>query len=157
MPIIASLVVVNDHFVMMSVIWFVIGHWAIGPRQLNHEKKTPCNLGDSAIVQACHVHLLLDLTIQKDKGLVDQGREGVEGANADCKLRPDKIWKRTEHRACDWTPLLALKEYGKEVRDRMLSWSLTWVDDKLLNRVLLQPSISHEFPTPTNFLPELKI
>lgn len=88
-------------------------------------------------LDACHEHLFLGLTIQKDKKSSTKG----DPANVDRKLWPSRIqewinfpdkqmsiWRDlmdanfvTE---CHFTPLLALKEYGKEVRDRMLSLEL---------------------------------
>uniref|UniRef100_A0A093ULW5 Putative cell division control protein 7 like 2 n=1 Tax=Talaromyces marneffei PM1 TaxID=1077442 RepID=A0A093ULW5_TALMA len=88
-------------------------------------------------LDACHEHLFLGLTIQKDKKSSTKG----DPANADRKLRPSRIqeWKHfPDEQMAIWanlmdadfvaerhfTPLLALKEYGKEVRDRMLSSEL---------------------------------
>ncbi|GLA67404.1 hypothetical protein AtubIFM54640_010722 [Aspergillus tubingensis] len=89
------------------------------------------------LLDGCHLHLFLGLSIQQDKSSSTKG----DPANADRKLRPDKIrewtsfpteqaliWKglmgnklTTERR---FTPLLALKEYGKEARQRMVSSEL---------------------------------
>ncbi|KAJ5584704.1 uncharacterized protein N7459_004504 [Penicillium hispanicum] len=88
-------------------------------------------------LDACHVHLFLGLSIQKDKGSSTKG----DPANADRKLRPTKIREWTSFpidQASIWedlmdteftterhfTPLLALKEYGKEARERMVSSEL---------------------------------
>ncbi|KAK2757291.1 hypothetical protein FQN54_004805 [Arachnomyces sp. PD_36] len=88
-------------------------------------------------LDACHAHLFLGLSIQKDKDSSTKGNP----ANADRKLRPtkirewtsfpteqDSIWEdlmdaefATERH---FTPLLALKEYGKEARERMISSEL---------------------------------
>ncbi|KAH8431010.1 uncharacterized protein LDX57_008671 [Aspergillus melleus] len=88
-------------------------------------------------LDGCHLHLFLGLSIQQDKSSSTKG----DPANADRKLRPDKIrewasfpteqasiWKglmgnkfTTERH---FTPLLALKEYGKEARQRMVSSEL---------------------------------
>jgi hypothetical protein len=88
-------------------------------------------------LDACHLHLFLGLTIQKDK---DSSTKG-DPANAHHELRPSKIrewtnfpneqiaiWEdlmntefATEHH---FTPLLALKEYGRKARERMVSSEL---------------------------------
>lgn len=83
------------------------------------------------------MHLFLGLAIQKDK---DSSTKG-DPANADHKLRPAKIREWTNfpnEQTSIWedlmnvdfanerhfTPLLALREYGKEVRERMVSSEL---------------------------------
>ncbi|PWY87119.1 hypothetical protein BO94DRAFT_535225 [Aspergillus sclerotioniger CBS 115572] len=88
-------------------------------------------------LDACHVHLSLGLTVQQDKQSSTKG----DPANADQKLRPTWIreWADfpTEQMAIwedlmdfdflnerHFTPLGALKEYGKEVRERMVSSEL---------------------------------
>ncbi|KAG2421591.1 hypothetical protein HFD88_005566 [Aspergillus terreus] len=88
-------------------------------------------------LDACHTHLFLGLSIQKNK---DSSTKG-DPANADRKLRPNKIREWTSfpaEMASIWedlmdtefaterhfTPLLALMEYGKEVRERMVSSEL---------------------------------
>jgi hypothetical protein len=88
-------------------------------------------------LDACHEHLFLGLAIQKDK---DSSTKG-DPANADRKFRPNKIqeWRDfPEEQMIIWdkimdtdfvakrhfTPLLAIKESGKEVRERMLSSEL---------------------------------
>lgn len=88
-------------------------------------------------LNACHVHLFLGLSIQKDK---DSSTKG-DPANADRKLRPTKVREWTSfptEQALIWkdlmntkfaierhfTPLLALKEYGKEAWERMVSSKL---------------------------------
>ncbi|BDD55464.1 hypothetical protein MPDQ_003446 [Monascus purpureus] len=88
-------------------------------------------------LDACHVHLFLGLSIQKDR---DSSTKG-DPANADRKLRPTKVREWTSfprEQAGIWedlmdtdfaterhfTPLLALKEYGKEARERMVSSEL---------------------------------
>uniref|UniRef100_A0A093VE36 Putative AAA family ATPase y4kL n=1 Tax=Talaromyces marneffei PM1 TaxID=1077442 RepID=A0A093VE36_TALMA len=88
-------------------------------------------------LDACHEHLFLGLTIQKDKKSSTKG----DPANADRKLRPSRIQEWTDfpdEQMAIWrdlmdadfvterhfTPLLALKEFGNEVRDRMLSSEL---------------------------------
>ncbi|KAH1309301.1 hypothetical protein KXW53_002193 [Aspergillus fumigatus] len=88
-------------------------------------------------LDACHVHLFLGLSIQKDR---DSSTKG-DPANADRKLRPTNVreWiSFPREQAAIWedlmdtdfaterhfTPLLALKEYGKEARERMVSSEL---------------------------------
>ncbi|KAA8648117.1 uncharacterized protein ATNIH1004_004000 [Aspergillus tanneri] len=88
-------------------------------------------------LDACHEHLFLGLSVQKDK---DSSTKG-DPANADRKLRPAKIREWTNfpnEQTSIWedlmntefvterhfTPLLALKEYGKEARERMVSSEL---------------------------------
>ncbi|KAL4893407.1 hypothetical protein BDV59DRAFT_30432 [Aspergillus ambiguus] len=88
-------------------------------------------------LDACHAHLFLGLSIQKNK---DSSTKG-DPANADRKLRPNKIreWiSFPAEQASIWedlmdtefaterhfTPLLALNEYGKEARERMVSSEL---------------------------------
>ncbi|KAI9373439.1 hypothetical protein BJX61DRAFT_379503 [Aspergillus egyptiacus] len=88
-------------------------------------------------LDACHVHLFLGLSIQQDKNSSTKG----DPANADRKLRPTKIREWTNfptEQASIWadlmdtefvterhfTPLIVLKEYGKEVRQRMVSSEL---------------------------------
>lgn len=88
-------------------------------------------------LDACHVHLFLGLSIQQDK---DSSTKG-DPANADRKLRPEKIREWTSfpaEQALVWedlmdaefvterhfTPLVVLKEYGKETRQRMVSSEL---------------------------------
>ncbi|OJD13932.1 hypothetical protein AJ78_05669 [Emergomyces pasteurianus Ep9510] len=85
-------------------------------------------------LDACHVHLFLGLTIQQDKNSTTKGNP----ANADRKLRPAKIREWTDFPAEQisvwedlmntefvterhFTPALALKEYGKEARERISS------------------------------------
>ncbi|KAL6229918.1 hypothetical protein BDW75DRAFT_224012 [Aspergillus navahoensis] len=85
-------------------------------------------------LDACHAHLFLGLSIQKTK---DSSTKG-DPANADRKLRPNKVREWTSfpaEQASIWedlrdteftterhfTPLLALSEYGKEARERMVS------------------------------------
>ncbi|KAL4993231.1 hypothetical protein BDV10DRAFT_179484 [Aspergillus recurvatus] len=88
-------------------------------------------------LDACHSHLFLGLHIQRDR---DSSTKG-DPANADRKLRPAKIREWTSfpnEQIKIWrdlmdsvfvterhfTPLVVLKEYGKEVRGRMLSSEL---------------------------------
>jgi hypothetical protein len=88
-------------------------------------------------LNACHEHLFLGLIIQKDKASSTKG----DPANADRKLRPEKIQEWTDfpqEQVMIWdkimdadfvtkrhfTPLLAITESGKEVRQRMMSSEL---------------------------------
>ncbi|OJD26199.1 hypothetical protein ACJ73_02430 [Blastomyces percursus] len=88
-------------------------------------------------LDACHVHLFLGLSIQKDLHSSTKG----DPANADRKLRPTNIREWTSfptEQASIWedlmdtefaserhfTPLLALKEHGKEARERMVGSEL---------------------------------
>ncbi|KAL5332340.1 hypothetical protein BJX70DRAFT_404699 [Aspergillus crustosus] len=88
-------------------------------------------------LDACHSHLFLGLDIQRDKDSSTKGNP----TNADRKLRPAKIREWTsfpDEQILIWddlmktdfvterhfTPLVVLKEYGKEVRGRMLSSEL---------------------------------
>ncbi|KAL4748273.1 hypothetical protein BDW72DRAFT_156847 [Aspergillus terricola var. indicus] len=88
-------------------------------------------------LDACHSHLFLGLDVQRDKDSSTKGNP----ANADRKLRPAKIQEWTsfpDEQILLWndlmntdfvterhfTPLVVLKEYGKEVRGRMLSSEL---------------------------------
>ncbi|KAL3469056.1 hypothetical protein BJX99DRAFT_242176 [Aspergillus californicus] len=88
-------------------------------------------------LDACHSHLFLGLDIQRDKDSSTKGNP----ANADRKFRPARIreWSNfPDEQILIWddllntdfvterhfTPLLVLKEYGKEVRGRMLSSEL---------------------------------
>jgi hypothetical protein len=83
-------------------------------------------------LDACHEHLFLGLTIQKDKKSSTKG----DPANADRKLRPSRIQEWTDfpdEQMAIWadlmdanfvterhfTPLLALREAGKQIRKRM--------------------------------------
>ncbi|KKK18214.1 hypothetical protein P175DRAFT_0508565 [Aspergillus ochraceoroseus IBT 24754] len=84
-------------------------------------------------LDGCHTHLFLGLTVQQDKNSTTKG----DPANADHKVRPTKIREWTNfptEQISIWndlmsaefaterhfTPLLALKEYGKEARGRMV-------------------------------------
>ncbi|EED14486.1 metalloprotease m41 ftsh, putative [Talaromyces stipitatus ATCC 10500] len=109
----------------------------IAERNLNLEILQTRNTTLPEFLDACHEHLFLGLTIQKDKKSSTKG----DAANADRKLRPSRIqewvdfpdeqtaiWKDlmdedfvTERH---FTPLLAPKEYVKEVTERMLSSEL---------------------------------
>ncbi|KAI7976015.1 hypothetical protein EIK77_000928 [Talaromyces pinophilus] len=106
-------------------------------RNLNLEILQTRNTTLPEFLDACHEHLFLGLTIQKDQKSSTKG----DPANADRKLRPSRIQEWTnfpDEQMAIWadlmdadfvterhfTPLLALKEYGKEVRDRMLSSEL---------------------------------
>ncbi|KAK1141006.1 hypothetical protein N8T08_009663 [Aspergillus melleus] len=88
-------------------------------------------------LDACHADLFLGLKIQKDRNSSTKG----DPANADRKLRPAKIREWTpfpNEQSSVWedlmntefvterhfTPLIALKEYGKEARERMVSSEL---------------------------------
>ncbi|PWY90674.1 hypothetical protein BO70DRAFT_306788 [Aspergillus heteromorphus CBS 117.55] len=88
-------------------------------------------------LEACHAHLFLGLHICEDKGSITKGNP----ANADHKIRPTRIreWINfPKEQISIWddlmktdfvterhfTPLLVLKEYGKEVRGRMLGSEL---------------------------------
>ncbi|KAL6232749.1 hypothetical protein BDW75DRAFT_246950 [Aspergillus navahoensis] len=88
-------------------------------------------------LDACHSHLFLGLDIQRNKDSSTKGNP----ANADCKPRPAKIREWTsfpDEQIMIWDalmdsdfvterhfmPLVVLKEYGKEVRGRMLSSGL---------------------------------
>ncbi|EAW11094.1 uncharacterized protein ACLA_067310 [Aspergillus clavatus NRRL 1] len=106
-------------------------------RNLNLEILQTRNTTLPEFLDACHEYLFLGLTIQKGKKSSTKG----DPANADRKLRPSRIqeWTRfPDEQMAIWAdlmdadfvterhfaPLLALKEYGKEVRDRMLSSEL---------------------------------
>ncbi|OQD68409.1 hypothetical protein PENDEC_c036G01700 [Penicillium decumbens] len=102
-------------------------------RQTEAERQTTL----PEFLDACHAHLFLGLTVQEDR---DSSTKG-DPANVDDKLRPDKIrewtgfpkeqvaiWKDIMDTAFvterHFSPLLALKVLGKEVRERMLSSEL---------------------------------
>lgn len=105
--------------------------------QLTHQKVQTQPTTLLEFLDACYVHLFLGLAIQTD------GKSSTKGdpANADHKLRPMKIREWVDfprEQSAIWmelmdtdlvterhfTPLLALKEYGKEVRERMISSEL---------------------------------
>lgn len=60
--------------------------------QLRHQTQQTRNTTLPEFLDACHVHLFLSLTIQKDK---DSSTKG-DPANADHKLRPAKIREWTK-------------------------------------------------------------
>jgi hypothetical protein len=88
-------------------------------------------------LDACHIHLFLSMIIQDDPDSSTKGQP----ENADNKLRPDKIreWKNfPQQQSAIWedlmdtdfmterlfTPLVTLKEWGKQVRERRLGSEL---------------------------------
>jgi hypothetical protein len=100
-------------------------------QELNTERLQTQNTTLPEFLDACHEHLFLGLAIQ-DK---DSSTKG-DPANADRKLRPDRIQEWTSfprEQMAIWddlmdsdfvterhfTPLLALRESGKEIRKRM--------------------------------------
>ncbi|KAL4958856.1 uncharacterized protein BDV14DRAFT_23722 [Aspergillus stella-maris] len=102
--------------------------------QLRHQTQ---NTTLPEFLDACHSHLFLGLDIQRDK---DSSTKG-DPANADRKIRPARIreWSSFPDEQIEiwddlmntdfvterhFTPLVVLKEYGKEVRGRMLSSEL---------------------------------
>ncbi|KAF3404774.1 hypothetical protein DPV78_003466 [Talaromyces pinophilus] len=106
-------------------------------QNLDQERLQTQNTTLPEFLDACHKHLFLGLTIQKDKKSSTKG----DPANADRKLRPSRIQEWTDfpdEQMVIWrdlmdtdfvterhfTPSLALKEFGNEVRDRMLSSEL---------------------------------
>ncbi|EEA18486.1 hypothetical protein TMatcc_001228 [Talaromyces marneffei ATCC 18224] len=101
-------------------------------RNLNLERLQTRNTTLPEFLDACHKHLFLGLTIQKDKKSSTKG----DPANADRKLRPSRIQEWTDfpdEQMAIWadlmdadfvterrfTPLLALKESGREIMKRM--------------------------------------
>ncbi|QGA17402.1 hypothetical protein EYB26_005073 [Talaromyces marneffei] len=101
-------------------------------RNLNLEILQTRNTTLPEFLDACHKHLFLGLTIQKDKKSSTKG----DPANADRKLRPSRVQEWTdfpEEQMAIWadlmdsdfiterhfTPLLALRESGKEIMKRM--------------------------------------
>uniref|UniRef100_A0A093URP4 Putative cell division control protein 7 like 2 n=1 Tax=Talaromyces marneffei PM1 TaxID=1077442 RepID=A0A093URP4_TALMA len=101
-------------------------------RNLNLEILQTRNTTLPEFLDACHEHLFLGLTIQKDKKSSTKG----DPANADRKLRPSRIQEWTsfpDEQMAIWrdlmdanfvterhfTPLLALREAGKQIRKRM--------------------------------------
>ena len=106
-------------------------------QQLNEERLQTRNTTLPEFLDACHIHLSLGLSIQEDK---DSSTKG-DPANADKKLRPDSIREWTsfpEEQIALWedimdtqfitgrhfSPVLVLRDMGKEVRGRMLSSEL---------------------------------
>uniref|UniRef100_A0A093VMC0 Reticulocyte-binding protein 2 like a n=1 Tax=Talaromyces marneffei PM1 TaxID=1077442 RepID=A0A093VMC0_TALMA len=104
----------------------------IAERDLNLEILQTRNTTLPEFLDACHKHLFLGLTIQKDKKSSTKG----DPANADRKLRPSRIQEWTDfpdQQMAIWadlmdadfvterhfTPLLALREAGKQIRKRM--------------------------------------
>ncbi|KAI5285235.1 hypothetical protein KEM54_000736 [Ascosphaera aggregata] len=88
-------------------------------------------------LDACHVHLLLGLAIQRDESLSTRGNP----ANADRKICPSRIREWTSfptEQASVWealmntnftterhfTPLVAVKKSGREIRERMVGSEL---------------------------------
>ncbi|KAL2374386.1 hypothetical protein RJ035_003249 [Blastomyces gilchristii] len=88
-------------------------------------------------LDTCHVQLFLGLNVQEDKRSSTKG----DPSNADRKLRPDKIQEWTDfpkEQTAIWedlmdadfvterhfTPLFALKIFGKQIREKMLSSEL---------------------------------
>ena len=105
--------------------------------QLTHQRAQTQLTTLLEFLDACYVHLFLGLAIQKD------GKSSTKGdpANADHKLRPTTIREWVDfprEQSAIWmelmdtdfvterhfTPLLVLKEYGKEVRESMISSEL---------------------------------
>ncbi|KUL81423.1 hypothetical protein ZTR_09479, partial [Talaromyces verruculosus] len=101
-------------------------------QNLDQERLQTQNTTLPEFLDACHKHLFLGLTIQKDKKSSTKG----DPANADRKLRPSRIQEWTDfpdEQMAIWadlmdadfvterhfTPLLALKESGKEIMKRM--------------------------------------
>lgn len=101
-------------------------------QSLNLERLQTQNTNLPEFLNACHEHLFLGLTIQKDKKSSTKG----DPANADRKLRPNRIREWTsfpDEQMTIWrdlmdedfvterhfTPLLALRESGKEISKRM--------------------------------------
>ena len=109
-------------------------------RQIEAEQQLRLQTQDTTLpefLDACHMHLFLGLSIQEDK---DSSTKG-DPANADKKLRPDNLREWTsfpEEQVTLWedimdtqfiterhfSPLLVLRDIGKEVRGRMLSSEL---------------------------------
>jgi len=106
-------------------------------QQLSEERLQTRETTLPEFLDVCHAHLFLGLTVQEDR---DSSTKG-DPANVDDKLRPDTIrewtgfpkeqvaiWKDIMDTAFvterHFPPLLALKVFGKEVRERMLSSEL---------------------------------
>ena len=106
-------------------------------RQLTEERLQTRNTTLPEFLDACHVHLFLGLAIQEDPYSSTRG----DPANAENKYRPNKIREWTgfpQEQAAIWADLmdvdfvtqrhfvalLVLKEFGKDVRERMLSSEL---------------------------------
>ncbi|CAI7673775.1 unnamed protein product [Penicillium palitans] len=109
-------------------------------RQLNESQQTEQRIQETTLpefLDACHVHLFLGLGIQPNPGSTTKG----DPANADNKLCPAKIreWMGfPKEQTAIWAELmgidfvtqrhflslLVLEQYGKDVRQRMLSSEL---------------------------------
>ncbi|EED22749.1 conserved hypothetical protein [Talaromyces stipitatus ATCC 10500] len=104
----------------------------VAEQNLRLERLQTQNTTLPEFLTACHEHLFLGLAIQKDKKSSTKG----DPANADRKLRPSRIQEWTDfpdEQMAIWedlmdadfvterhfTPLLALREAGKQIRKRM--------------------------------------